>query len=98
MHPETILFVPDGVGFVPYTLPGTDNIALATLKCLEHHKAVLWEKHGCMAIGNNLAEAFDILDILAKAAKIYFLCRSTGMEPEGLSASQIAEVRDKFNL
>ena len=93
MHPETILFVPDGVGFIPYTLPGTDHIALATIKELGKHKAIVWEKHGCMAVGNTLADAFDTLDILAKSAKIYFLCKSAGLDPEGLTPGQLNEIR-----
>lgn len=92
MHPETLLFLPDGVGFIPYTLAGTENIAMATLKGFEKHKVVLWEKHGCMSIAKTLPEAFDHLDILAKSAKIYFLCKSTGLEPEGLTIAQLKEI------
>jgi rhamnulose-1-phosphate aldolase len=94
MHPETLLFLPDGVGFIPFTLPGSESIALATLKGFETRKVVLWEKHGCMTVGNSIAEAFDHLDLLAKSAKIYFLCRSAGTEPEGLTAAQLQEIRD----
>ncbi len=94
MHPETILFLPEGVGFIPYTIPGTEDIAVATLKGFEHHKVVLWEKHGCMTVARTLSEAFDNLDILAKSAKIYFLCKSTGQEPEGLNNMQLKEIRD----
>ena len=96
MHPETMLFVPDGVGFIPYTLAGTENIALETMKGLENHKVVLWEKHGCIAIHKTFPEAFDNLDILAKSAKIYFLCKSTGLDPEGLTHSQINEIRNNY--
>lgn len=94
MHPETLLFLPDGVGFIPFNLPGSENIAMATLKGFETHKVVLWEKHGCMAVGNSLPEAFDHLDILAKSAKIYFLAKSTGMEPQGLTPAQLQEIRE----
>jgi rhamnulose-1-phosphate aldolase len=94
MHPETILFLPDGVGFIPYTIAGTEDIAMATLKGFENHKVVLWEKHGCMTIARTLTEAFDNLDILAKSAKIYFLCKSTGQEPEGLNNLQLKEIRN----
>ncbi|MEI7500508.1 MAG: rhamnulose-1-phosphate aldolase [Bacteroidota bacterium] len=94
MHPETILFVPGGVGFIPYTLPGTENIATATLAELGRHKAILWEKHGCISIGDTLPDAFDILDILAKSAKIYFLCKAAGFDPEGLTQDQIQEIRE----
>jgi rhamnulose-1-phosphate aldolase len=94
MHPETILFLPDGVGFIPFTIPGTENIAMATLKGFENHKVVLWEKHGCMTIARTLTEAFDNLDILAKSARIYFLCKSAGQEPQGLNNLQLKEIRD----
>ncbi len=95
MHPEALLFLPDGVGFIPYTLAGTETIAAATLKGFEKHKVVLWEKHGCMAVGKSLSEAFDHLDIIAKSAKIYFQCKSAGMEPCGLTQEQIREIREK---
>jgi len=97
MHPETMLFIPDGLGFVPYTLAGTDQLAGLTTSRLERHQAVVWEKHGCMATGRSLSEAFDILDILAKAAKIYLLCKATGMEPEGLTNCQLQEIRDSLS-
>jgi len=98
MHPETVLFVPGGAGFIPYALPGTEKIAMATIRELGNHQAIIWEKHGCMAIGNTLPEAFDILDILAKSAKIYFMCKSAGMEPEGLTHEQLQEIRDHYSL
>jgi len=72
MHPEVRLFIPDGVGLVPYMDSGTEKIASQTLKEFEKHKIVIWEKHGCLAIGKTLTEAFDYMDIISKAAKIYF--------------------------
>jgi rhamnulose-1-phosphate aldolase len=96
MHPETLLFLPDGVGFIPFKIPGSENIALATLKGFDKHKVVLWEKHGCMALGDSIADAFDYLDILAKSAKIYFLSKSYGIEPKGLSYLQLKEIRSNL--
>ena len=93
MHPETLLFLPAGIGFIPFTIPGTENIATATLRGFENHKVVVWEKHGCMSLGLSFPEAFDHLDILAKSARIYFLCKSAGMEPEGLKPGQLQEIR-----
>lgn len=94
MHPETVLFVPAGVGYVPYHMPGTEKMAQATLKALKNHQVVLWEKHGCLATGKTVLEAFDIIDILAKSAKIYFLVKHTGSEPEGLTERQLKEIRN----
>lgn len=92
MQPEIRVFVPAGVGFVPYILPGTDAIGARTVKALENHDVALWEKHGIFAIGNTPEETFDLIDILAKSASVYLLCRSAGIEPEGLTESQIAEL------
>lgn len=92
MHPETKVFLPDGVGFVPYILPGTRAIGEATVKALEDHSAALWEKHGIFATGREPLETFDMIDILAKSASIWFMCRSAGYEPEGLTEMQLNEL------
>jgi len=96
MHPENVLFVPDGVGFLPYTLPGTDKIAQVTVKEFETHQSVIWEKHGILSTGKNISEAFDSIDLLVKSARIWFECRNAGYEPEGLSDMQIEEIRKKY--
>jgi rhamnulose-1-phosphate aldolase len=92
MHPETKVFVPAGAGFVPYLLPGTTAIGEATVRILEKHDIAIWEKHGVFAIGRTPSETFDLIDILAKAASVYFLCRSAGFDPEGLTDSQLDEL------
>jgi rhamnulose-1-phosphate aldolase len=93
MHTETIFFLPGGIGFVPYRLPGTQKMALATLKSLEEHRVLLWEKHGTLATGSDIQEAFDRIDIMASAARIYLGCKSAGFEPEGLTRSQLQELK-----
>jgi len=92
MHPETKVFIPAGVGFVPYIIPGSAELALATVKALKDHEVALWEKHGVFAIGENITDTFDNIDILAKSASIFFTCRSAGLQPEGLTDKQIDEL------
>ena len=93
MHPETMIFIPKGVGFVPYTLPGTKEIADATIEKFAAHDIVVWEKHGIFAIGRQIVDTFDSIDIVCKSAKIWFQCRSAGFEPEGLTERQLEELR-----
>jgi len=93
MHPETIIFVPKGIGFVPFLLPGSLDIAEKTIMALQHHDVALWEKHGVFAIGKNVADTFDLIDILAKSARIYFLCRSADIIPEGFTVEQLEELK-----
>jgi rhamnulose-1-phosphate aldolase len=73
-------------------LPGTVQAGEATVRALEGHQAAIWEKHGLFAIGGNIQETFDLADILAKSASIYFMSRSSGQEPEGLTDSQMDEL------
>jgi rhamnulose-1-phosphate aldolase len=94
MHPETMLFLPGGLGFIPFRIPGSEIIAMDSLQGFDKHKVVLWEKHGCMAIGDTIADAFDLLDLAAKSARIFFICKSAGFEPQGLTDGQLRDIRE----
>ena len=75
MHTETAFFIPEGIGYVPLAEPGSLALAKATLKSLKNHSIVLWEKHGCLATGKDVNEAFDRIDLMAKAARIYLMTK-----------------------
>jgi len=77
MHTETAFFIPEGIGYVTMQTPGSHELARATLKSLKNHKIVLWEKHGCLATGKDVNEAFDRIDLMAKAAIIYSLVKNS---------------------
>lgn len=96
MHPEAVIFLPEGVGLVPYARTGSEALAEATVTALARHNVVIWEKHGVLAVGGTPHAALDRIDIVAKSARIWFLCRNADYDPEGLSAAQVAELRAAF--
>lgn len=98
MIPETKAFCPLGLGIIPYTLPGSVELADATLRELDDYDVVLWEKHGVFAQGLDVMDAFDQIDVLSKSAKIYVNSRAMGFEPEGMSQAQMKEMSVAFNL
>jgi rhamnulose-1-phosphate aldolase len=98
MIPEARVIVPKGIGIVPYLLTGTMKLATATIKQLENHDVVLWEKHGVLAVGNDILHCFDVIDTLTKAAQIYLFSRTAGFEPQGLNNDQLNELADAFKL
>ena len=98
MIPETKAFCPLGLGIVPYELPGSKELADATLRELEDYDVVMWEKHGVFAKGLDVMDAFDQIDVLSKSAKIYIDSKAMGFEPEGMSDEQLAEMTLAFNL
>lgn len=98
MIPETKAFCPLGLGIVPYTLPGSLELAEGTLKELEDYDVVMWEKHGVFAKGLDVMDAFDQIDVLSKSAKIYINAKCMGFEPDGMSQEEMAEMTRAFNL
>lgn len=96
MHPEVKIFVPEGVGCVAYQPPRSGELAEATIAALQGHRVALWDKHGCGATGVDPLEAFDLLELLDKAAGIYLTCRAAGYEPHGLAPAAVEELGRRF--
>ena len=98
MIPETRAFCPKGLGIVPYKMPSSVELADATIEQLEEYDVVMWEKHGVCAVGPDIMEAFDQVDVLNKSAQIYINARAMGFEPDGMSQAQMQEMTEAFNL
>ena len=98
MIPETLAFAPLGIGVVPYAMPGSIELADATLELIKHYDVVMWEKHGTVAVGTDIMDAFDQTDVLNKAACIYMSCKNMGAEPQGMTDEAMREIQDVFNL
>ena len=98
-HPEVKYNLPKGVGFVPYVIPGSEELAQATLECFQRgYPVVLWEIHGSVSKAKEPMIAFDLIDIANKAASIVLLCRGAGHTPTGLSKEQLDDIVRTFNL
>ena len=98
MIPETLAFAPLGIGIVPYAMPGSLELADATLELIKKHDVVLWEKHGTVAVGTDIMDAFDQTDVLCKAANIYMCARNMGSEPDGMTDEEMRDIQQTFNL
>lgn len=98
MIPETKAFCPRGLGIVPYMLPGSVELAEATIRAIDDYDVVMWEKHGVFAVGENVMEAFDMIDTLTKSAIIYKDSCSMGFQPKGMSDEQMQEISTVFHL
>lgn len=98
MIPETRAFCPKGLGIIPYEMPSSSALADATVAQLDEYDVVMWEKHGVCAVGTEIGEAFDQVDVLNKAALIYEASRNMGFIPEGMTDAQMDELKTAFNL
>jgi rhamnulose-1-phosphate aldolase len=76
--PELRIYLPEGIAYIPYLKSGSVELAKASAEALKEFRVAIWEKHGIIATGPKLEEAFDAIDLVAKAARIWFLIESAG--------------------
>ena len=98
MLPEVRAFVPNGMALAPYFLPGSRGLADLTVEGFRSRDVVIWSKHGAIACGATLLEAFDYLDVANKGADLYLKCLAAGYEPVGMSEAEMGELETVFNL
>ena len=98
MHTECIVFFPEGVGFVPWALPGSRALAEATAKVLERRSAALWAHHGVAAAGPDLDTAFGLIETAEKAAEIYLKASAAGPLARCLTTEQLSSLAETFGV
>jgi rhamnulose-1-phosphate aldolase len=98
MHTETSYFLHKQLAYLPYMVPGSIELGRATAEVLRTCKATLWDKHGVVAIGETMSQALDWIEILEKAAQIYWLVAGSGRQPVGLTDQQIGAMLKMYGL
>jgi len=98
MQHETRIFLPERLGLVPYQVPGSIELGLASAEALRTHKIITWDKHGIVAIGRTLSQALDWIEVLEKAAAIYWTVTQSGVQPRGLTDAQIQATLDFWGV
>ncbi|OPA80650.1 rhamnulose-1-phosphate aldolase [Paenibacillus selenitireducens] len=73
MCTECIVVFPDGVGIIPWTVPGTTEIGRLTAAKMKDFHAVIWPQHGIFGTGTSIDEAFGLIETVEKAAQIFML-------------------------
>jgi rhamnulose-1-phosphate aldolase len=98
-QPETIINLPEGLGFVPFQIPSSPELMDGTLAALRKHRIVIWAKHGVMARSDiSVKRAADRVEYAETAAKYEYLNLGAGEIGEGLSADEIRAICKTFNV
>ncbi len=71
MHSECIILFPDGIGLLPWMIPGTHEISTATAEKLAEFRLVVWPLHGLIGTGSSIDEAMGLIEAVEKTAEIY---------------------------
>lgn len=98
-QPETIVNLPEGVGFIPFLIPGSNDLMAANVASLRQHRIVIWAKHGVMARSDeSVKRAADRVEYAETAAKYEYLNLRVGEIGEGLSPEEIRSICNTFDV
>lgn len=98
-QPETIVNLPEGVGFIPFRVPSSPELMASNVESLRTHRIVIWAKHGVMARSDvSVKRAADRVEYAETAAKYEYLNLCAGEIGEGLSAAEIRQICQTFNV
>lgn len=98
-QPELIVQLPEGIGLVPFKIPGSAELMTATLESLRTHRIVLWGKHGVMARSDvSVKRAADRIEYAEAGARYEYLNLANSEQGEGLSVGEIRAIAQAFNV
>jgi rhamnulose-1-phosphate aldolase len=98
-QPETIVNLPEGIGFLPFLLPGSEALMQANVEAMREHKIVLWAKHGLMARSDlSVKKACDLIEYAETGARYEYLNMTNHGLADGLTAEEIRQICDAFQV
>lgn len=80
MATECPVVFPDGIGVVPWMVPGGRQIAAATSNLMEQYDLAIWAHHGMFAAGEDFDLTFGLMHTAEKSAEILVKMRSMQAE------------------
>ncbi len=73
---ESVVAFPEGVGAIPWKVPGSAELARETAQVMGTYRACVWQLHGVFASGASFDEAFGLVNAIDKAADVYLRARA----------------------
>jgi rhamnulose-1-phosphate aldolase len=98
MQSEARVHLPEGISLLPYHIPGSRELGDASAAALLRSPVLLWKLHGAVSTGKTLSDALDYLEIVEKAAQIYWILISSGIKPEGLTDADLERSLRHFRV
>jgi rhamnulose-1-phosphate aldolase len=98
-QPELIINLPEGIGLVPFAVPGSKQLMQGTVQSLRSHRVVIWCKHGVMARSDqSVKRASDRIEYAEAAARYEYMNLVCGERGVGLSAEETQAICAAFNV
>ncbi len=92
MATECPVVFPDGIGVVPWMVPGGRDIAVATSELMKKYDVAVWAHHGMFVSGEDFDLTFGLMHTVEKSAEI--LVKMLSMRPDKLQTISPQNFRD----
>ena len=99
MATECPVVFPEGVGVVPWMVPGGRDIAVATSKLMKKYNLAIWAHHGMFASGEDFDLTFGLMHTAEKSAEI--LVKMLSMQPnkrQTITPDNFRDLAKAFNV
>jgi rhamnulose-1-phosphate aldolase len=98
-QPETIINLPEGIGILPFLLPGSRHLMVETMLLMRDHQVVAWSQHGVIVRADeSIFHALDLVEYVETAAQYEVLNLSTGETSSGIEARHLREIAEIWNV
>lgn len=98
-QPETIVNLPEGLGLLPFLLPGSPELMSATVEKLRTHRVVVWSKHGVMSRSDNsVKRAGDRIEYAETGARYEYLNLLNQGRGQGLTPEEVRAICSAFGV
>lgn len=99
MATECPVVFPEGVGVVPWMVPGGRDIAVATSKLMKKYNLAIWAHHGMFVSGEDFDLTFGLMHTAEKSAEI--LVKMLSMQPnkrQTITPDNFRDLAKAFNV
>lgn len=99
MATECPVVFPDGLGVVPWMVPGGRDIAVETSKLMESYDVAIWAHHGMFCSGEDFDLTFGLMHTVEKSAEILVKMLSmTGTKRQTITAQNFRDLAKDFHV
>lgn len=97
---ECPVIYPEGLGVVPWMVPGGKEIAVATADKMktDHYNAVIWALHGIFCAGKTCDDTIGLMHVIEKSAKIFTLQTAMGGAVQEIPMEGYLQLEKEFHV
>lgn len=98
-QPESIINFPQGIGVLPFEVPGSNDLMESSVSALRNHELIVWCKHGVLARSNSgFDHAVDMIEYAETAARYEYFNLTLAGRASGLTPAELERIAKAFGV